>query len=156
MSPSLHHVLDTVIVAVVTLSTAASTIILGSAESSDQFAEIKLLLLPFLGALIMSGGIIMLNPQIETRRIVIGRSIVALFCGTIAPQLIAVAHPSLASLSIKPIIQLAFGGLIACLAYVLSKPFTNQLYRRADGIAAREAERLEDRFSPKREKKGED
>ena len=149
----LHHLLDSVIVAVVSIATAASAVLLGAAETADQFAELKLLLLPFLGALIMSGGIIMLNPQIETRRIVIGRSIVALFCGTIAPQLIAVAHPSLASLSIKPIIQLAFGGLIACLAYVLSKPFTNQLYRRADGIAAREAQKLEERFSPKPDKK---
>jgi len=150
MTPHLHHVLDSVVLAVLGLSTAASTVILGSADSADQLAEIKLLLLPFLGALIMSGGIIMLNPQVETRRIVIGRSIVALFCGTLAPQIIAIVHPALASLSIKPIIQLAGGGVIACLAYVLSKPFTGQLYRRADGIAAREVQRLEDRVSPKK------
>lgn len=139
----LHHVLDSVIVAVVSIATAASAVLLGATETADQFAELKLLLLPFLGALILSGGIIMLNPQIETRRIVIGRSIFALFCGTIAPQILAALHPAMAHLSVKPIVQLAVGGLIAMLAYVLSKPLTGQFYRRAEGQAKAIADELE-------------
>jgi hypothetical protein len=147
MHPHVPHVLDTVVIAVITLSTATIQVLLGSADSAAQLVELKLLLLPFLGALVMSGGIIMLNPQIETRRIVIGRSIFALFCGTLAPQLISFFHPALADLSIKPIVQIATGGLIACLVYILSKPFTGKLYERADAISALGVQRLENRLT---------
>jgi Na+/phosphate symporter len=137
------HILDTTVIAVVSISAAASTLILGTADTAQQIAELKLLLLPFLGALVMSGGIILLNPQIETRRIVIGRSIVALFCGSLAPQLIAIIHPNLVNISIKPVAQIAIGGLIAVIAYIMSKPFTNQLYSHADGIAKDQADKLQ-------------
>lgn len=144
---SIHTVLDSCVIAITTLATAASALILGSAEDAAQLAELKLLLLPFIGALVMSGGIIMLNPAAETRKITVGRGIIALFCGVLGPQLIGLIHPSLATLSVKPIAHIAAGGVIAGLAYILSKPFTAQLYKRADGIAAREADRLEKKLS---------
>lgn len=151
MNSSIPHVLDTCVIAITTLATAASALILGSADEGAQLAELRLLLLPFIGALIMSGGIIMLNPQPETRRITIGRGIIALFCGVLGPQLIGLIHPSLATLSVKPIAHIAAGGVIAGMAYIISKPFTSQLYSRAEGIAKREADRLESKLSPKRE-----
>lgn len=146
MNP-LHHILDTVIVGVTLLTSAATAVLVNDAPTAERL-ELQLLLLPFIGSLCVSGGMIMLNPQPETRRIVIGRGIIALFCGVIGPQLIGLIHPSLASIGLKPIAALAAGGLIAGLAYVLSKPFFAELYQRADQIAKREADRLENRLSP--------
>lgn len=143
-----HHVLDACVVAVTTLVTAASTVMLKEAAGSPESIELQLLLLPFIGSLCVSGGMIMLNPQPETRRIVIGRSIIALFCGVIGPQLIGLIHPSLASVGIKPIAALGAGGLISGLSYVMSKPLFSQLYQRADAIAKREADRIERKLSP--------
>lgn len=145
---TLHHVLDTAVIVVCALATAGSTLIIGSAETTEQLAELRLLLLPFLGALVMSGGIIMLNPQPETRRIVIGRSIIALFCGVLGPQLIGLIHPSLAAVSVKPIVEIALGGIIAGLAYIISKPFFGELYKRADNIAKTQVDRLQERYVP--------
>lgn len=142
-----HHVLDSCVVAVTTLVTAASAVLLNDAPGPERL-ELQLLLLPFIGSLCVSGGMIMLNPNPETRRLVIGRGIIALFCGVIGPQLIGLIHPSLAAVGIKPIAALGAGGLIAGLSYVLSKPFFSQLYQRAEGIAKREADRLENKFSP--------
>lgn len=149
MQQHLAHVLDTVIVSCVTLATAASTLILGAAESPDEFAELKQLLLPFLGALIMSGGIIMLNPQPDTRRITIGRAIVGLFFGVLGPQLIALMHPNLSTISLKPVVHIAAGGIIAAIAYIMSKPFTTELYKRSGDIARRQADQIEQRYMPK-------
>lgn len=149
MQQQLHHVLDTVILAVTTASTALSGLILASADATDPHAiELQLFLLPLIGSLIVSGGLIMLNPTPETRRIVIGRGIIALFGGVLAPQILAMLHPSLAAVAVKPVLLCSVGGLASALFFVLSKPFVAQLYKRSEGIAAREAQRLEDRWSP--------
>lgn len=142
-----HHILDTAVVVVTALATAGSTLIIGASETTEQLAELKLLLLPFLGALVMSGGIIMLNPEVETRRIVIGRSIIALFCAVLGPQLIGLIHPSLATLGVKPIAAIALGGSIWAAVYIISKPFCGELYKRADGIAKRQADMLEAKYT---------
>lgn len=140
------QILDATVLAVTTLATAASTIILGQVSPEAQSAELRLLLLPFIGSLCMSGAAIMLNPATETRRIVIGRALIALFLGTLTPQLVSVIHPKIAELSIKPVFLLIVGGLSSGLFYVLSRPFFGELYKRADAIAARGADELERRI----------
>lgn len=148
MQHHIPHAIDSIVIAGTAIATAAGSVILGQSASSEQSAELQLLLLPLIGSMVVSGAFIMLNPQPETRRIVIGRAMIALFCGVLAPQILGLFHPSLATLSVKPVFLILSGGLTAGLAYVLSKPFTSQLYARADSIAKREAERLEKRFSP--------
>lgn len=142
-----HHVLDTAVVAVTTIISASVPLLLADA-SSPATGELQLLLLPLIGALIVSGGMIMLNPQPETRRIVMGRGIFALFIGTLAPQLMGMVHPSLASLSLKPAVLLMAGGVVSGMAYVLSRPFVSRLYERAAAVAQREVERIEQQLSP--------
>lgn len=154
MQQQLHHVLDTVILAVTTASTALGGLLLASTTSGDMQhdLELQLFVLPLIGSLIVSGGLIMLNPTPETRRIVIGRGIIALFGGILAPQLLAMMHPSLAAIAVKPVLLCSVGGLASALAFVLSKPFVAQLYKRSEGIAEREAQKLEERFSPEAKK----
>ncbi len=153
MNPHFSSVLDSCIIVATAAITAASTLVLTTTEAAHpaQLAELYLLLLPFLGALVLSGGMIMLNPNPEARRIVIGRSIIALFFGVTLPQIVGMFHPSLAALSLKPIVLILIGGLSAALAYVMSKPFTSEMYQRADAIARREAAKLEKKFSGKDE-----
>lgn len=145
---NITHVLDTAIFMLISTGAAASAL-LGNTDAEDPMAaEMRLLLLPFIGASILSLAAIMFSPDPETRKVTIGRSLVALFIGTLAPQLIAAIHPSIANLSVKPVFLLMTGGCIAFITYILSKPFAQQFYERSERIARREAAKLEGRFSP--------
>jgi Na+/phosphate symporter len=146
MHPSLHHVLDCAVLATSTITAILGGLVLATAPD-QQAVELQLFLLPLIGSMIVSGGMVMLNPSPETRRIVIGRSIFALFIGVLMPQLVAGLHPSLANVTVKPALLVLVGGTTSGIAFVLSKPFTAELYKRSTGIAAREAERLEKKFS---------
>lgn len=148
MTHHIPYVLDAIVLAALGTVSAASAVVLNAPADAVTSAELQLFLLPFIGALVLGGGMIMLNPQPETRKIVCGRSAVAIFFGILAPQLIGAIHPNLAALSVKPVFLVLFGGLTAALSYALSWPFTRQLYAKADGIAQREADRLEAKFSP--------
>lgn len=141
-----HHVLDTVIVTGAAAVTTISTLILASADQVTTM-DLQLLLLPMLGGVLVGGAFIMLNPAPDTRTITIGRSILGLFFGTLAPQAIALFHPALSELAVKPVVLLLFGGVATALAYVLSKPFTREMYLRADRVAKAQADKLEEKYS---------
>lgn len=145
-----HQILDSCIVSITAVSTAAAGLVLNESTQSAAInrVELQLLLLPLIGSMVVSGGMIMMNPTLEGRNITIGRGIFALFFGVLSPQLIGMLHPSLETLSVKPLVLVMTGGIIAGLVFVLSKPFTNELYKRAGLIAKREADRLEAKLSP--------
>lgn len=135
--------LDCLVIAVTTICGLATNAILSDAAvTTTDLSELRLLLLPLMGALIVSGGMIMLNPEPETRRIVIGRAIFALFLGACAPSMAGMIHPVLEQL--KPVMMLATGGAVAGLVYVISRPFTRKLYERAERMAERQIDALED------------
>lgn len=142
-----YPILDAVISAMLVTAPAATSVLIETAPTSQR-AEIQLLLLPLIGSMFVGGAAIMLNPQPETRRIVIGRSALALFCGVVIPQALGLFHPALAELSVKPSILLLSGGMFSGLTYILSLPFFRQAYARADGVAKREADRIEAKYSP--------
>ena len=138
MQHQLAHCLDTAVVAAGVTAAAASNLML---EPSSE--DLRLLLLPLVGSMMLTGGVIMLNPNPDTRRITIGRAMVALFFGTLGPQVLAEFHPSLTSVALKPVFLLLLGGIIAGLTYILSKPFTAHLYKRADGASKSLVDKLE-------------
>lgn len=153
MNQHLTHVLDSVVIGVTALATMASSVILdNSTQDAASRMELQLLLLPLIGALCVSGGLIMLNPNPESRTTTIGRGIFALFFGVLGPQVLSLFHPSLAEMSVKPVFLLIVGGLTSGLVFVLSKPFTTEFYHRAGGIAKREADKLEKKYSPPSDK----
>lgn len=114
--------------------------------ASQQIDELRMLLLPLIGSLIVSGGMIMLNPSVETRKIIIGRAIIGLFFGTVGPQVVALFHDKLAGLTSHPVLLLTAGGLICGLFFVLSKPFVQGLYKRSQRIAEAELDKIEKRL----------
>ncbi len=109
-------------------ATAISTGLL--AIVPDPTEELKLLLLPLLGALLVSGGTIMLYPERETRSIVIGRSTIALFFATIMPQIVAITFTSLSVFLAHPTVLLGSGAMCFMVFYVITRPFFDGLYKR--------------------------
>ncbi len=146
MAPQhIPHCVDVIIVGVSAAATALSSVMLAQApaDTAAQAIELQLLLLPLIGSLLVSGGMIMLNPNPETRRVTIGRGIFALFFGVLVPQVIGLFHPSLHEVAVKPAVLILAGGCISGLVYVVSKPFTRELYARAEKHAKRAADELE-------------
>jgi Na+/phosphate symporter len=148
MAPQhIPHAVDVIVVGISTLTAALSSALLAQAPAGSvaQSIELQLLLLPLIGSLIISGGMIMLNPNPETRRVTIGRAMFALFFGVMVPQVVGLLHPSLNEVAVKPAVLVLAGGVISGLVYVLSKPFTRELYERAEGHAKKAADVLEER-----------
>jgi Na+/phosphate symporter len=148
MAPQhIPHCVDVLVVSISTATAALSSAMLATAPAGTaaQSIELQLLLLPLIGSLIISGGMIMLNPSPETRRVTIGRAVFALFFGVMVPQIIGLFHPSLHEVAVKPAVLVLAGGCISGLVYVLSKPFTRELYERAEGHAKKAADALEER-----------
>ena len=142
-----YPILDSVVISTATTMAATAPLLLTDSAAAHA-VEMQLLLLPLIGATFVAGGMVMLNPAAETRRIVIGRSMFAIFFAVVAPQIIGFMHPALAAALVKPFLLLFSGGVTAGVVYVLSKPFTGELYKRAEGVAEREADRLEQAYSP--------
>ena len=145
MTP-VHTVLDATVVTGAAAVTTISTLILASTDRVTTM-DLQLLLLPMLGGVLVGGAFIMLNPAPDTRTITIGRSILGLFFGTLAPQAAALFHPSLSEFAVKPVVLLLFGGIATALTYLLSKPFTREMYLRADRVAKAQADKLEEKYS---------
>lgn len=120
--------LDAAISTIVVSATSAATLLVTTPASTD---ELKLLLVPLIGALIASGGMIMLNPKPETRKIVVGRSLIALFLATISPQIFALWFTSTAVFLSHPVVLLGVGGVGAMIYYACSLPFCTGLYSRS-------------------------
>lgn len=153
MQYKIPQAIDAVITAVTTATTGATYALLAQVpwEDPKYYQELRMLLLPLIGAMIASGGMVMLNPhpQPETRKIIIGRAVFALFSGALAPQLIGYAHPALQSLMMRPVMMLAMGGLVAMVCFAVSKPFCRGLYERAERIAKKTQDAMEEALEAK-------
>lgn len=146
-----YMALDSVIVTITSVTASVSGLLLGDLTPVTYREELVILLLPLVGAMIISGGMIVMNPAQETRKIVIGRSIFALFFGALGPTIVMLIYPPIASITVKPALLLFIGGIISGLVYVLSRPFARELYDRAERVAKAQADRLEDRVKDKQE-----
>lgn len=138
-----YHVMDTIILAATSLILASSNLLLATEAASSDVSELRVLLIPLMGAIIVSCAAILLNPEVETRNIVIGRAAIAWFLGTATPSAIGVFFDSTREMLHSPAVLLIAGGAICGISYVLSRPFFARLYERADHIAKREVRRLE-------------
>lgn len=149
MPARIFHVLDTVIACSTVLVSASASALLHAAVTTgteSQMQELYLLLLPLIGALILSGGAIMLNPAPEKRRTVIGRAAVALFFGSVVPSVLALFHPAIKEIMLHPVVLLFMGGCVGMLVYIVSRPLFERLFARADVIADDIEKRIEERI----------
>ncbi len=145
MAHPIYYVVDTLTVAVLSTCAAISAWLIFATASPADYEELKLLLLPLIGGMIVSGGMIMLNPTPETRKIVIGRAAIALFLASCAPQFCAILFPTWAIFLSHPIILFGAGGVLSIFFYALSRPFAEGIYQRSrtlSNIALNEVERV--------------
>ncbi len=105
-------------------------------------SDLLLLLLPLLGSLLMTGAAILLNPEPETRRIVMGRSIIAVLFGIAGPNFFAMIYNKFNPETVKPIILVIVGSMFAFATYILSRPFFNEAYRRSGVLAKLAADEM--------------
>jgi len=131
-------IIDTLMSTVMALIASSSTLILAQSaavEGPSKIDSIFLLLLPLIGALLVSIGVINLNPKQEEREKIIGRSTIAVFFSAVGPSSIALLHPSLKIITEFPVLLLLAGGLIFGLIYILSRPIVEKIYNRSSSIA---------------------
>ena len=140
-----YPILDTVIVATLATGTAVAQLVMAD-PTVAQANEIRALLLPLIGSLIVGGGVIMLNPEPETKRIVIGRSLFALVFGVVGPQLLGLIHPAFEVANLRPGATILLGGIIAAIAYVLSRPACKRLYESSDRVVKEKADQIERKY----------
>lgn len=151
----MNHVLDTTVIFGTTIAAAAASMMLDATTAAgldQQLQEMHLFLLPLIGALIFSGGAIMLNPAPETRRIVMGRAAISLAMGATLPSILGLLHPAVEATLIHPSVLFLLGGLIGMLCYTISRPFFARLYDRSGALADHLEQHVEvtiDRFTSK-------
>lgn len=132
------HIGDVIAVFTAVIGATIMPMLFGTALNSDLI----LLLLPLLGSLLMTGAAILLNPEPETRRIVLGRSIIAVLFGIAGPQFLAMLWGKFNPETVKPIILVIVGAMFAFVTYILSRPFFNEAYRRSGVIAKLAADEM--------------
>ena len=147
------HVLDACVGVVTTVVTALSVWALSLGDLDTGADELRLLLVPLIGSLIASGGMIMLNPKPETRRIVIGRSVFALLGGAATPHAAAITMKWVEPMAHHPVLLLLAGAGCSIVFYAVSRPFTAKLDSRSADIAEAAEREMERRIGIPPEKK---
>lgn len=143
MPNRIFHTLDTCIAIITTTVTAISAWLLSAPATTGGVDELQLLLVPLIGSLIASGGMIMLNPCPETRKIVIGRAVFALLFGSATPHATALVFSWAEPMTSHPVLLLVAGAVSSMVFYAISKPFTAKLYARSETIANMAERKLE-------------
>lgn len=136
--------LDVIATATVAVVTSASTVIL--AVTPDPTDELKLLLIPLIGALLASLPTVLLYPERETRSIVIGRASLALILATLLPQTLAIMFTSTSSFFAHPVIGLGSGVVGYIMIYIPIRSLFEGLYKRRKAIAEAVIEKGEQRL----------
>ncbi len=146
--PNMNHLgvtaMDLITTCVATVVTAASATIL--AIVPDPTDELKLLLMPLIGALLASVPTILLYPERETRPIVFGRAGLSFVLATLLPQTLAIIFASTASFFAHPVIGLGSGVVGYILIYIPIRSAFEGLYRRRKAIAEAVIEQGQQRF----------
>jgi hypothetical protein len=143
--------MDTTVVTVVSLTVTGATLGVLSPEATETTL---FLLVPLIGTILVSGIAFLLNPEIETRKITMGRTLFGFLVGVPGPwALISLlkywSMNSLADFFALPPLLALTGAAAATVAYVLSRPLFANAYERAGIIAKREVTRLERMTAPK-------
>lgn len=120
------------------LASTALSAVLG-VVAPEQSQQVLQIVLPMLGAIFPTTAAMFLNPEKETRSIVIGRSFIAFSVAAVLPSiLIAIMPESWGQWRVVgnlPAVLVGSGVVIAPVTYIMSKPLFRKLYERADANA---------------------
>lgn len=127
-----YIILDATIALITTMTTIMTAVL---AQIVPHGEELQNLLVPLVGAMISSGGMVLLYPEREARKVIIGISAFSLFFGCALPQVIPLVFEGTSKFFEHPVIQLLAGAIAALLVFVLIKPIVLNLVRRSNRLA---------------------
>ncbi len=130
----LSHAADTVAWATTGICTAIATFLLTIAPAPD-YEELRNLLIPLISGAFFCCGVMYLNPNVETKRIITGRFMIALPLGCTIPHLVTIWKPEWSGITSHAIVLLPAGGLSTAAIYILSYPFFRGAYQRSRATA---------------------
>lgn len=125
---------------------AANWILLADAASADERYALKWTLLPMIGAVFACIAALFLNPQTERRRTVFGRTIVGMICGITVPKVASICSQTLKDVWLEPLVVILAAFLITVLAYALSRPIVEKVFRQSSSMADNLIDEARDRM----------
>lgn len=148
MPHRIPHFLDSIAGFAASLLATASSVLITqtTTEAFEASIETRLLLLPLIGGILCMGGAVFLNPNPETMRINVGRAFIGLFACVVTPQVIAMIHPGIKEVTMKPFMLLLIGGVAAGLFYIISRPLIQGLYGRSARLSETALDAAEKRY----------
>lgn len=133
-----HRILafcDTLIIGLVTIVSALCTQLLAVESATRQVDELRVLLIPLIGALISTGGMALFQIEKEPRNIVIGRAIFGLLFGAGFMPAMSTIFPSMAVVMERPVIMLLSGAVMSMFFYAVAYFLAKGLFRRSKSYA---------------------
>ncbi len=130
-----HPVIAELAAGFLLLANAVCTYLLLAVAPSDIYEGREWALLTSLGAL--SAGVIcfLLNTRIETRKVIIGRCLVAVVVGVVASRLTAMVHPIVLETLADPTLRFGLGAAWGFLGWVFFAPVFRRAQEREEFIA---------------------
>lgn len=149
---NIPYALETAFAGVVTLAASASSLLLAQVDVAptsqviESAMELRMIMVPLIGGIIMMLGAVFLNPTIETNHVKVGRACFGVFAAVIAPQMIGWFHPTLKNVGTNPFMLLAVGGVAALLGFVFSRPAVHGIYNRSGRLAEKALDKAEQKY----------
>ena len=130
-----HHA-DHFIAMFGTLLATATSFLLMLADGANTPAndEIKLLLMPLIGALVATTGAYLLSPKEDTRKLA-GRSIYSVAIGTAFPVTVGFISDYGKSMAGHPVALFLVGIIATTVVFVVIRPIIDKLFARSGAIA---------------------
>lgn len=125
-----HGVVTEIAMLATIITTAISAYLLDVSTNS----ELAALLLPLIGSMLGSVGWFALNPEPETRKIIVGRCIFSLVGGTLSPAIIVYSYSGLTSFFSHAAPMLMAGAVMSGAFYLLSVPVTLRAYKNQKAL----------------------
>lgn len=148
MPDRLFPLIDMLAVACLTLITGVSgTILAVDAEAPGAGSdELRLLLVPSVGAAIVSFVMFMWYLEWSSRRVMIGRFVISLMFGSGIPVAAGALSERAAAMAHHPVLLGLAGGITAALVFLLAKAVTDAIQNRSQRIGRQAVEQFEKRF----------
>lgn len=110
-------------------------LMLADGASTPANDEIKLLLMPLIGALVATTGAYLLSPKEDARKLA-GRSIYSVAIGTALPVTIGFVSDYGRQMASHPVALFLAGIIATTIVFIVIRPIIDKLFARSSAIAA--------------------
>lgn len=140
--PFAEHSLEIFVTTICGAITAMAGVLAeGSPSPSD---EVRLMLMPAIGALFATLAMMCFSPANETRQSLAGRAIISVLFGAGGPVVVGFFSEYGKTLAQHPVALLLAGAALAFCIFPFSRPLAARLYSRSPDLADQVIDRIED------------